>query len=547
MSRHAGHAVCITEQDDRHEARAVRESAHVPVAPRPEAEPATTLSLRKVTKRYGGVVAVDDVSFDVARGELLGVIGPNGAGKSTLLSLIKGARRPTSGEIVFEGEHRIDRMRAHSAARLGISRAHQIPRPFGRMTVRENLLVAAHSIGSRSTADVGDVSDVLELCGLADRAEREAGTLPLLDLKRLEVARALALQPRLLLLDEVAAGLVAHEIDEITELIDGVHGRGVTIILVEHVQALVQALAERVIVLNWGRQIAEGSAREIAENPEVVRVYLGTGAAGVTRRDPVPSGSERPIVLQTAGLCVDYGKLRALRSVDFELREGEIAAVLGANGAGKTSLARAIAGLVPCAEGRIVLGDEDVTRQLAPRRARKGIALCHEGRRLFSELKVRENLDLAAYSGVSTAHRDELFERVYNLFPLLRERENAYAGELSGGQQQMVAIARALLSDPRIVMFDELSLGLAPQVVDQIYLAVDQIRSWGVSIVLIEQSAYRALAVADRVYVIERGQVSFSGVPHELEREQDLRNAYFGTREDPKGPQRAVNGGSGEA
>jgi branched-chain amino acid transport system ATP-binding protein len=222
--------------------------------------------------------------------------------------------------------------------------------------------------------------------------------------------------------------------------------------------------------------------------------------------------------------------------------------VLGANGAGKTSLARAIAGLVPCAEGRIVLGGEDVTRQLAPRRARKGIALCHEGRRLFSELKVRENLELAAYSGASTTHRDELFERVHDLFPLLRERADAYAGELSGGQQQMVAIARALLSDPRIVIFDELSLGLAPQVVDQIYQAVDQIRSWGVSIVLIEQSAYRALAVADRVYVIERGRVSFAGVPRELEREQDLREAYFGTREDRKSPPRApTTGGSSEA
>jgi branched-chain amino acid transport system ATP-binding protein len=512
-----------------------------------DAAPAVTLSLRQVTKRYGGVVAVNDVSFDVARGELLGVIGPNGAGKSTLMSLIKGARRPTSGEILFEGQHRIDRMRAHTAARLGISRAHQIPRPFGRMTVRENLLVAAHSVGSRRTTSGDGVADVLELCGLSDRSEREAGMLTLLDLKRLEVARALALQPRLLLLDEVAAGLVAHEIDEITALIDGVHKRGVTIILVEHVQALVQALAQRVIVLNWGRQMAEGTAREIAENPEVVRVYLGTGAATVSRKDPVGTRPERPVVLRTEALSVDYGKLRALRSIDFELREGEITAVLGANGAGKTSLARAIAGLVPCAEGRILLAGEDVTKQLAPRRARKGIALCHEGRRLFSELKVRENLELARYSGVSTTHRDELFERVYDLFPLLRERENAYAGELSGGQQQMVAIARALLADPRIVIFDELSLGLAPQVVDQIYLAVDQIRSWGVSMVLIEQSAYRALAVADRVYVIERGRVSFSGGPHELEREQDLRDAYFGTREDPNGPQRAANGGSGEA
>jgi branched-chain amino acid transport system ATP-binding protein len=491
------------------------------------AEP--TLSVREVTKRFGGVAALSDLSFDVAPGELLGVIGPNGAGKSTLLGLIKGAHRPTSGEIVFEGEHRIDRMRPHAAARLGISRAHQIPRPFGRMTVRQNLLVAAQSAGGRG-GDGARVEDVLALCGLADRAGREAGTLPLLDLKRLEVARALALDPRLLLLDEVAAGLVGHEIDEITELIASVHRRGVTILLVEHVQALVQALAQRVIVLDFGRQIASGTPTEIAEDPEVVRVYLGTGGATAVNTGERPA---TPTLLQASGLSVDYGKLRALQAIDVEVREQEIVAVLGANGAGKSSLARTLAGLVPAAEGRIVLAGEDVTDQLEHRRARKGIALCHEGRRLFSELTVRENLELAAYSGASTEHQEDLFARVDQLFPLLRERAGAYAGQLSGGQQQMVAIARALVSDPRLVIFDELSLGLAPQIIDEIYEVIEQIRSWGISIVLIEQNAYRALAVADRAYVLERGRISFVGAPAELEREDALRAAYFGRREAP--------------
>jgi branched-chain amino acid transport system ATP-binding protein len=488
------------------------------------------LSLRDVTKRFGGVAALSDFSLDVEPGELLGVIGPNGAGKSTLLSLVNAAQRPTAGEIVFDGEHRIDRMRTHTAARLGIARAHQIPRPFPRMTVRQNLLVASQASGRRLSAGTGDADEILEMCGLADRAARQAGALPLLDLKRLEVARALAVMPRLLLLDEVAAGLVAHEIDEITALIDAIHRRGVTILLVEHVQALVQALAERVVVLDFGRQIAEGTAGEIAEDPEVVRVYLGTGDADQPVRTRPKGDTARSELLRTERLSVDYGKLRALRDVDFEVGEAEIVAVLGANGAGKTSLARALSGLVSPAGGRITFGGKDVTLMPPHQRARAGIAICHEGRRLFPGLKVRENLELATFYGSASTHQTELYERAYELFPLLKERANAYAGQLSGGQQQMVAVARSLMSGPRLVIFDELSLGLAPAVIDEIYEAIEQIRSWQISIVLIEQNTYRALRVADRAYVLERGRVSFVGAPEALVNEQVLRDAYFGGR-----------------
>jgi branched-chain amino acid transport system ATP-binding protein len=503
-------------------------------SPSEEGTLAAPLSLRNVTKRFGGVAALDDFSCEVPPGELLGVVGPNGAGKSTLLSLINAAQRPTSGEITLDGVHRIDRMRTHAAARLGIARAHQIPRPFGRMTVRENLLVAAHS-GSRSPTGSDVVDDILELCGLLDRAGRTSGALPLLDLKRLEVARALALGPRLLLLDEVAAGLVAHEIDEITELIDSVHRRGVTIVLVEHVQALVQALAERVVVLDFGRQIAEGTASEIAEDPEVVRIYLGTGDTEPAARARRAERAGAAPLLKTSGLSVTYGKLRALRDIDFEVGEAEIVSVLGANGAGKSSLARALSGLVPAAGGQITFGGEDLTHAPPHQRARKGIAICQEGRRLFTGLRVHENLELATYSGAASGHQDDLYARVYDLFPLLKARANAFAGELSGGQQQMVAIARALMSDPRLVIFDELSLGLAPAVIDEIYGAIGQIRSWQISIVLIEQNAYRALAVADRAYVLERGHVSYTGAPEALEDQQALRDAYFGGR--PTGDQ----------
>ena len=508
------------------------------------------LTLRHVTKRFGGVTALDDISFAVRRGELLGIIGPNGAGKSTLLSLISGAQRVSAGEILFDDNH-LDRLPAHTIARLGIGRAHQIPRPFARMTVHQNVLIPTHSRGSSAKHASHSADEILELCGLLQKRNLLAGSLTLLNLKRLELARALALEPRLLLLDEVAAGLVAHEIDEITNLIASIqaHGvpiapGGVTIVLVEHVQAVVNALAERVIVLDWGRKIAEGTPSQIAKNPDVIAVYLGTEQEepaftkeqAPTTKQAVPSSP----LLSTRQLSVDYGKLRALRSVDYEVGAGEIVAVVGANGAGKTTLTQAISGLVPLSEGKILLDGKDITTAAAHQRARQGIALCHEGRRLFREQTVRENLELgAAYASRSSTPFEERLGRVYELFPVLKERAGSLAGRLSGGQQQMVAIGRALIAEPRLVLLDELSLGLAPVIVNQLFAAFPHILSWGISIVLIEQNVHRSLAVADRVYVLERGRVVFCGAPEEVYQHPALHQAYFGTAgERPPAPER---------
>jgi branched-chain amino acid transport system ATP-binding protein len=503
------------------------------------------LRLHHVTKRYGGVTALNDVGFVVQRGELLGVIGPNGAGKSTLLSLISGAQQVSEGEILF-GDYHLDRLPAHTIARLGIGRAHQIPRPFARMTVHQNVLIPTHSRGSSVKHSSRHADEILESCGLLQKRDVLAGSLTLLNLKRLELARALALEPRLLLLDEVAAGLVAHEIDEITQLIASIQARGVTIVLVEHVQAVVHALAERVIVLDWGRKIAEGTPSQIAKNPDVIKVYFGTEQekpAFTEEQIPAPkqavsSVSSSPL-LSTRQLSVDYGKLRALRSVDFEVGAGEIVAVVGANGAGKTTLTRAISGLVPISEGRILLDGKDITSAAAHQRARQGIALCHEGRRLFREQTIRENLELgAAYASRSSTPFEERLGRVYELFPVLKERAGRLAGRLSGGQQQMVAIGRALIAEPRLLVLDELSLGLAPLIVDQLFAAFPHILSWGISIVLIEQNVHRSLAVANRVYVLERGRVVFAGTPAQVNEHPALHQAYFGAAgERPPAPE----------
>ncbi len=501
------------------------------------------LELHHVSKHFGGVKALDDVSCEVPQGGLFGVIGPNGAGKSTLLSLISGAQHPSSGEILFAGQ-RLDSLSPHAIARLGIGRAHQIPRPFGRMTVLQNVLVPANSQLRRRTESHHHARAILETCGLQEKTSQMASTLTLLDLKRLEVARALALRPRLLLLDEVAAGLVGHEIDEITHLIASMQASGVTIMLVEHVQAVIQQLAERVMVLEWGRKIAEGTPGEIAEHPEVIAVYLGTNqdepAARQRAETPTQQAVNAPPLLRLEQVNMNYGKLRALRAVDFEVRTGEIVAVLGANGAGKTTLTQAVCGLVPISGGKILFNDTEITRYPAYRRARLGIALCHEGRRLFKELTIQENIELAArYASHSSTPLEERMTRIYDLFPVLKERAGTLAGKLSGGQQQMVAIARGVVTEPKVLLLDELSLGLAPQIVDQLFAALPQICQWGVSIVLIEQNIHRSLSIADRAYILERGHVSFCGTPAELEHDETLHRAYFG---DPTNCLRTLEG-----
>ena len=490
------------------------------------------LVLQHVSKHFGGVKALNDVSCEVQQGELFGVIGPNGAGKSTLLSLISGTQHPGSGKILFAGQQ-LERLPPHTIARMGIGRAHQIPRPFNRITVQQNVLVPVSTHQRGRMASNHQAQDILETCGLQGKASQLAATLTLLDLKRLEVARSLALRPRLLLLDEVAAGLVGHEIDEIIQLIASVQASGVTIVLVEHVQAVIQQLAQRVMVLEWGSKIAEGTPEEIAKHPDVIAVYLGTHqdrpVVGQKSVSSTQQATNAQPLLRLEQVNMNYGKLPALREVDFEIRAGEIVAVLGANGAGKTTLTQAICGLVPIKGGKILFNDTDITRYPAYRRAQLGIALCHEGRRLFKDLTVRENIELGArYASRPSTPLQERITRIYELFPALKAHTNTLAGKLSGGQQQMVAIARGIVAEPKILLLDELSLGLAPQIVDQLFAVLPSIRQMDVSIVLIEQNIHRSLSIADRVYILERGHISFSGTPAELEYDEILQRAYFG-------------------
>jgi len=236
------------------------------------------LSLRGLTRRFGGLTAVDTIDLDLAKGELISIIGPNGAGKTTLFGMITGTVAPDSGRVLFDGRD-VTRETPERRCRAGIARSFQIPQPFGGMTVFENLVVAAAFGGGKRERDVyAACAELLDRCGLAEKANRPAASLTLLDRKRLELARALATGPRVLLLDEVAGGLVEHETAALVELVKQVRASGVSIVWIEHIVHALIAAVDRLVVLHGGALIAEGNPAEVIRRPQVAEIYMGIEA-----------------------------------------------------------------------------------------------------------------------------------------------------------------------------------------------------------------------------------------------------------------------------
>lgn len=233
-------------------------------------------------------------------------------------------------------------------------------------------------------------------------------------------------------------------------------------------------------------------------------------------------------VLELTDVHAGYGPLSVLKGIDLDVHEGEVVSVLGPNGAGKTTLLRTIAGLISPSEGTILLEGQDITALPAHERVPAGIALVPEGRDLFPFLTVVDNLRMGAYHPEARARREESLEWVYELFPLLRDRPEQLAGSLSGGEQQMCAIARGLMSRPKVLMLDEPSLGLAPIIVSQVFELLARLRDEGLTILLVEQNVAEALEISSRGNVVEQGRLVMSGTSDELLHDEQLRAAYFG-------------------
>ena len=353
-----------------------------------------------------------------------------------------------------------------------------------------------------------------------------AGALSHVDKRLVEIARALAVRPAVLALDEPAAGLDAEDTAAIDKVLRELAAIGIAIILVEHDMELVMGVSSHVIVLDAGAKIAEGPPREVAAEPAVREAYLGAGEQAERGRERALPARDAPL-LTVRALSAGYGAATVVRDAALEVADGELVAVLGANGAGKTTLMRALSGLIQPMAGEVRFLGRRIDQLAGDRIARAGLILVPEGRQVFPELSVIDNLRLGAYARGSD-DEGRMIEALLERFAALKARRHQRAGLLSGGEQQMLAIARGLMARPEVLMLDEPSLGLAPKLLEVLYDLLAELRGEGTTILLVDQMATLALSVADRAYVLQSGTIKHSGSAREVAGDPALMRAYLG-------------------
>ena len=358
--------------------------------------------------------------------------------------------------------------------------------------------------------------ELLKVFDLDKEFDYKASNLPYGKQRKLEIARALATEPKLLLLDEPAAGMNPNETAELMKTIRFVRDHfDMTVLLIEHDMKLVSGICERLTVLNFGHMLAEGPTSEVLSNPEVIKAYLGEW------------GKFRMSMLEVKDLQVYYGVIQALKGISFEVEQGDVVALIGANGAGKTTTLHTITGLLPSKAGNITFEGTDITHVPGYKLVSMGIAHVPEGRRVFASLTVLQNLKMGAYTRNDKKEIEDTIEMIYKRFPRLKERKNQLAGTLSGGEQQMLAMGRALMSHPRLIVLDEPSMGLSPLYVNEIFDIIQEINKDGVTVLLVEQNAKKALSISNKAYVLETGNIVLSGDAKELMNNERVKKAYL--------------------
>jgi ABC-type branched-subunit amino acid transport system ATPase component len=521
-----------------------------------------------VSVRFGGLQALDGVDLEVAGGEIHGLIGPNGAGKTTLFNVVAGLQRPTGGTVRL-GVHDVTRTKPHRRSRLGLGRTFQRLELFGTLTARENVQMAAEVqrgklASGRTPAD--EATAQLERVGLLSIADEPTDSLPTGLARLVEMARALACSPDLLLLDEPSSGLNAEETHALGQVLVHLAAEGMGILLVEHDMELVMSICDRVDVLDNGMVICRGDPDSVRADPLVQQAYLGGEADPVdpdARDIPEPTGAPvssngthtagtdgpgalgtveagtatgpvAPPALSVNDVRAGYGRIEVLHGVSLTVETGSALALLGPNGAGKSTLLKVIAGQLAPTTGSVEFAGRSMGRNASEHLARSGVCMIPEGRSVFPNLTVRENLLMYTYrkSGLKPS---SIEEKAFARFPVLGVRHKQLAGTLSGGEQRMLAVARALTTDPEILFLDELSMGLAPLIVEELYGVVDQlVKAEHLTIVMVEQFVQTALSIADHAVIMVNGRLVRSGSPGAIRAE--VVGAYLGSDNDGDDP-----------
>ncbi|MCU0896975.1 MAG: branched-chain amino acid ABC transporter ATP-binding protein/permease [Burkholderiales bacterium] len=487
------------------------------------------IEVSALSKSFGGIHAVRDVSFSMRDRRLHALIGPNGAGKTTAFNLISGLLAPDTGRILLAGAP-IAGLSPERITQAGIGRSFQITNLFPALTVQENVRLAVQArdpkrfafwTGAHSLDAVNEeTAAVLRTMGLAGVESAEAASLSYGGQRLLDMSLALATKPRLLLLDEPLAGLAAAERERVGNLIKGI-SRDIPVLLVEHDIDRVFALADAVTVMNDGQVLVDGSVDDARNSKRVQEVYIGSGAHALAERERA-SAARDAVLLDVDRINTLYGKSHILRDVTFNVRENEIVALLGRNGAGKSTVLKTLVGITPPATGEITLGNDVLARRPSAEITRRGISYVPQGRGLFAGMSVAENMELGRLKRRNNAGRFWDEEKIFEFFPKIRQRWRSPADYLSGGEQQMVAVARALSGDTRLLLLDEPFEGLAPAVVEELCEAFDKLRQ-EVSILIVDHHLDLALALSDRTVALERGAVTHIGPSRALSQDLELR------------------------
>ncbi|MBO1110618.1 branched-chain amino acid ABC transporter ATP-binding protein/permease [Bordetella petrii] len=502
-----------------------------PFAVKGRAERHTILEVSHLSKRFGHVVTADDISLTVSAGSVHSLIGPNGAGKTTLFNMLTGLIPHDAGSIKFNGRE-ISKLKIHERTRLGMSRSFQVVSLPENLTVLEAVRVAAqaespqHASLWRNAYDLPEPLErawgLLKAVGLEEKAGEVIANLPHGEQRLLDIAVTMATSAELLLLDEPLAGLADVDRERIGALIRRLAGH-YTIFLIEHDIDRVISLSDRITVLHQGRLIADGDPDAVVSNAEVVKAYLGetSEAAAAVPVARQPAAADRAPVLSLRNVDSGYDGSSVLDGLSLEVREGEAVALLGRNGVGKTTTLYTIMGLLAASKGQLHFKGSEITGQAPNQINRQGIAIVPQGRRVFPNLSILDNLLIARRPGGWSP------DQVFELFPKLGTLQSSLGGNLSGGEQQMLAIARALMAPADLILLDEPFEGLAPAIVTEVLEAVIQLRERA-SILLVEQRIDLALQVVDRAYIMVNGRVAYEGTAGDLQQNKALQVKLLG-------------------